>query len=277
MQTLTLLTDFGTQDAYVAIMKGVITTIAPGTNIIDITHQIPPQDLITTRFQWMSAFPYFPLGSIHLAVVDPGVGSDRRAIALELPSGYLVAPDNGIIGGILTLETPITAVELNRPAYWLKPNFSNTFHGRDIFAPVAAHLANGVPLGELGTPIDWRSLVQLPMPKAQWSREKRWEGCIQAIDRFGNLITNLRGDLVAGKNWAVDLGNNSIPGKTTYANARHREAVSIIGSDNWIEIAIRNGDAEAHFQATIGDTVKLSLHDGGPPPIRTLGEAGYNT
>jgi S-adenosyl-L-methionine hydrolase (adenosine-forming) len=261
MKTLTLLTDFGTQDAYVAIMKGVITTIAPATNIIDITHQIPPQDLITTRFQWMSAFPYFPAGSIHLAVVDPDVGSDRRAIALELPSGYLVAPDNGIIGGILTIENPIAAVELNQPAYWLKPNFSNTFHGRDIFAPVAAHLANGVALEALGTPIDWRSLVQLPMPQAQWSREKRWQGCIQAIDRFGNLITNLRGDLVAGSNWAVDLGNDSIPGKTTYANARHREAVGIIGSDNWIEIAIRNGNAEAYFQASIGDTVKLSIHD----------------
>jgi S-adenosyl-L-methionine hydrolase (adenosine-forming) len=255
MKTLTLLTDFGTQDAYVAIMKGVITTIAPATNIIDITHQIPPQDLITTRFQWMSAFPYFPVGSIHLAVVDPGVGSDRRAIALALPSGYLVAPDNGI----LTIETPIAAVELNRPEYWLKPNLSHTFHGRDIFAPVAAHLANGVALEALGTPIDWRSLVQLPIPQAQWSQKNRWEGCIQAIDHFGNLITNLRGDLVADKNWAVDLGNHSIPGKPTYANACHQEAVGIIGSDNWIEIAIRNGNAKAYFQATIGDTVKLSI------------------
>jgi S-adenosyl-L-methionine hydrolase (adenosine-forming) len=210
MQTLTLLTDFGTQDAYVAIMKGVITTIAPATKIIDITHQIPPQDIITARFQLMTAFPYFPEDTIHLAIVDPGVGSDRRAIALKLPSGYLVAPDNGIIGGILTLETPIAAVELNRPAYWLKPHCSHTFHGRDIFAPVAAHLANGVLLEDLGTPIDWRSLVQLSLPQAQWSQENLWEGCIQAIDRFGNLITNLRGDLVVDQSWSIGLGNHQI-------------------------------------------------------------------
>jgi S-adenosyl-L-methionine hydrolase (adenosine-forming) len=260
MKTLTLLTDFGTQDAYVAIMKGVITTIAPATKIIDITHQIPPQDIITARFQLMTAFPYFPEDTIHLAIVDPGVGSHRRAIALRLPSGYIIAPDNGIVGGVLGLETPIAAIALNDPLYWRKPNPSHTFHGRDIFAPVAAHLANGVPLASIGMPIDWRSLIQLPIPTAQWSREKRWEGCIQAIDRFGNLITNLRGDLVVGQSWSIGLGDHQIAGHTIYANARHKESVGIVSSDNWIEIAIRNGNAAESFAATIGDTVKLSIH-----------------
>jgi S-adenosyl-L-methionine hydrolase (adenosine-forming) len=259
MKTLTLLTDFGTQDAYVAIMKGVITTIAPAVRIIDICHDIPPQDIMTARFQLMTAFPYFPEDTIHVAIVDPGVGSHRRAIALRFPSGYMIAPDNGIIGGVLGLETPIAAIALNDPLYWLKPNPSHTFHGRDIFAPVAAHLANGVPLASIGTPIDWRSLVQMPIPKAQWSREKRWEGCIQAIDHFGNLITNLPGELVVGQPWSIALGSHQIPGHTIYANAIHKAAVAIVGSSNWIEIAIRNGNAEDYFGATIGDTVKLLI------------------
>jgi S-adenosyl-L-methionine hydrolase (adenosine-forming) len=259
MKTLTLLTDFGTQDAYVAIMKGVITTIAPAARIIDICHDIPPQDIMTARFQLMTAFPYFPEDTIHVAIVDPGVGSNRRAIALRFPSGYIIAPDNGIIGGVLGLETPIAAIALNDPLYWLKPNPSNTFHGRDIFAPVAAHLANGVPLASIGTPIDWRSLIQMPIPKAQWSREKRWEGCIQAIDHFGNLITNLPGELVVGQPWSIGLGAHQIPGHTIYANAIHKAAVAIVGSSNWIEIAIRNGNAEDYFAATIGDTVKLLI------------------
>ncbi|MBE9031886.1 SAM-dependent chlorinase/fluorinase [filamentous cyanobacterium LEGE 11480] len=259
MKTLTLLTDFGTQDAYVGIMKGVITTIAPTANIIDISHNIPPQDIITARFQLMTAFPYFPEGTIHVVVVDPGVGSNRRAIALQFPSGYIIVPDNGIIGGVLGLENPIATVELNDPLYWLNPQPSNTFHGRDIFAPVAAHLANGIPMTALGTTIDWQSLVQMPIPTAQWSREKRWEGCIQAIDHFGNLITNLRGDLVTNQNWSVDLGEHNITGHTTYANARHKEPVGLVSSDNWIEIAIRNGNAEEYFTATIGDKVKLTF------------------
>lgn len=258
MQTLTLLTDFGIQDAYVGVMKGVIATIAPATHLIDITHAIEPQDLITARFQWMSAYPYFPQGTIHLGVVDPGVGSDRRAIALQMPSGYIVAPDNGLSGGILELEAPLVAIELNNPEYWLTSRPSHTFHGRDIFAPAAAYLARGIPITELGTPIT--SLVELPIPTAQWSREKRWEGCIQAIDRFGNLITNLRGDLVAGKTWSIELREVTIPGHTTYANARHHEAVGLVGSENWIEIAIRNGNAKTYFQASIGETVKLTLN-----------------
>ncbi len=266
MKTLTLLTDFGTQDAYVAIMKGVIKTIAPTVSLIDITHDIPPQDLLSARFQWMSAYPYFPPGTIYLAVVDPGVGSCRRAIALQLPSGYLVAPDNGIVSGILDIATPRAAVELNNPQYWLKPNSSNTFHGRDIFAPVAAHLANGVPLQQLGRPIDWQTLVQLPLPAVKQTQANQWQGCIQAIDHFGNLITNLRGDLlvrddlVAGHRWSIQLGEHTIPGQITYANAPHQSAVGLIGSENWIEIAIRNGNAQADFAAQVGHTVKLSLN-----------------
>jgi hypothetical protein len=257
MKTLTLLTDFGTQDAYVAIMKGVISTIAPMVNIIDITHDIPAQDRRAARFQWMSAYAYFPPGTIHLAVIDPGVGSSRRPIALQLASGYLIAPDNGIVSGILEIATPRAAVELNNPQYWLKPSPSKTFHGRDIFAPAAAHLANGVPLHKLGRPIDWQTLVQLPLPAVKQIQANQWQGCIQAIDHFGNLITNLRGDLVTGKHWSIHLGDQTIPGQSTYANVENQSAVGLIGSEDWIEIAIRHGNAQRYFAATVGDSVKL--------------------
>jgi S-adenosyl-L-methionine hydrolase (adenosine-forming) len=259
MKTLTLLTDFGTQDAYVAMLKGVIATIAPQSRILDITHQVPPQDLSSARFLWMSAFPYFPPSSIHVAVVDPGVGSTRRAIAVQLPSGYLFAPDNGIVSGILSLETPIAAIVLDRPEYWRTPQPSHTFHGRDIFAPAAAHLANGVSFKELGQPIDWRSLIHLPIPQPTQLSQDAWQGCIQAIDHFGNLITNLRGDWVSGKMWGVELMDQAVTGHEIYANVRHHEAVAIVGSSGWIEIAVRNGNAAAVFGGTIGDHVKLVI------------------
>lgn len=259
MKTLTLLTDFGTQDAYVAMMKGTIATIAPQAQVLDITHQVPPQDLSTARFLWMSAFPYFPPSSIHVAVVDPGVGSQRRAIAVQLPSGYLFAPDNGIVSGILSLETPIAAIVLDRPEYWRTPQPSPTFHGRDIFAPAAAHLANGTAFRELGQAIDWQSLIQLPIPQAESLRDGTWQGCIQAIDRFGNLITNLPGHPVNGKTWGIEFAGQAIAGHGTYANVGHHEPVALVGSSGWIELAIRNGNAAAALGGAIGDRMRLVI------------------
>jgi S-adenosyl-L-methionine hydrolase (adenosine-forming) len=244
MSLITLLTDFGTQDIYVGVMKGTIARIAPQAQIIDLTHAIPPQDIATARFQWMSAYPYFPPGTIHLAVVDPGVGSSRHPIALQMPSGYLIAPDNGLISGILPIEPPIAAVKLTNPQYWRTPNPSNTFHGRDIFAPIAAHLANGVSLLELGEAIDPAALVQLPMPLPQQLPDGTWQGVIQAIDHFGNLITNLRGDLVMGKTWSLQMGDRTFPGCQTYADHQTGEAIALINSENWIEVAIVNGNAK---------------------------------
>jgi S-adenosyl-L-methionine hydrolase (adenosine-forming) len=259
MTLLTFLTDFGSEDIYVGVMRGVIATIAPTVPVIDLTHGIPPQDIATARFQWMSAYAYFPPGTVHLAVVDPGVGGSRRAIALQLPSGFLVAPDNGLVSGILERETPIAAIELNNPNYWRVPNPSYTFHGRDIFAPVAAHLANGVPLLDLGQEIDWRSLVRLPIPPVEQLTDGHWRGVIQAIDHFGNLITNLRGDWVVGKSWSVSIGDQVCPGCQTYADASPGKIMALIGSENWIEIAAFNGNAQAELAAVIGDTVKLLI------------------
>ena len=165
---LTLLSDFGLSDVYVGVVKGTIAQVNPRLTVIDLTHQIPPQSIAIAGFTLANAFPYFPVGTVHLAIVDPGVGSDRRAIGLALghdrdnPTGFLVAPDNGLVSQVLDQNPVLAAVELTSRQFWRTPNPSATFHGRDIFATVSAHLASGVSLAELGTAIDPASLVRLP-------------------------------------------------------------------------------------------------------------------
>ena len=161
---VTLLTDFGEQDEYIGVIKGIIATINPKLQVIDLTHQIPPQNIETARFCLMNAYPYFPEGTVHVAVVDPGVGSKRRAIAVELESGFLVAPDNGLVSGVVEQNKVIAAVELTNSDYWYLKKPSSTFHARDIFAPVGTHLASGVSLDNLGNQIDLNSLVNLELP-----------------------------------------------------------------------------------------------------------------
>ena len=157
---ITLLSDFGDRDVYVGVIKGVIAQINPKVAIVDLTHQIPPQNIAAARFCLMNAYAYFPVGTVHVAVVDPGVGSRRRAIAVEFAQGFLVGPDNGIFSGVLSQSPAIAAVELTNLNYWRTPKPSKTFHGRDIFAPVGANLASGVPLKQLGQEIDPATLVQ---------------------------------------------------------------------------------------------------------------------
>jgi S-adenosyl-L-methionine hydrolase (adenosine-forming) len=163
MSIVTLLTDFGDRESYVGVMKGVMTQICPALTIIDLTHQIPAFDIAAARFNLMAAYPYFPAGTVHVAVVDPGVGGTRRAIAVELSTGFLVGPDNGVFSGVLSQNAALTGVELTNPDYWWITQPSSTFHGRDIFAPVAAHLARGVALDTIGTPIDVETLVKSPV------------------------------------------------------------------------------------------------------------------
>jgi S-adenosylmethionine hydrolase len=242
-------------------MKGVIAQIAPDAVIVDLTHNIPPQNLATGRYQWMTAYPYWPAGTVHLAVVDPGVGTARRAIAVQLPSGWLVAPDNGLISGVLTLETPIAAVELTNRCYWRTPQASATFHGRDIFAPVAAHLLRGVPLTELGILIPWQTLVPLPLAEPQLLPDGSWQGVVQAVDHFGNLITNLRGELIANQPWSIWGGDRICPGQLTYAAGGSSELVSLVGSSGWLEIAVPHGSAQACLGLGVGSPVRLVLQD----------------
>lgn len=252
---LTLLTDFGMRDSYVAMMKGVVTQIDRTIAIIDLTHEISPQDLYSARFCLMTAYPYFPAGTVHVAVVDPGVGSSRRAIALELESGFLVAPDNGLVSGVLSQFPAVAAVELTNSAYWRVPQVSATFHGRDIFAPVGAYLARGVPIAELGRPIDPHSLTPLPLPAAT-PIENGWTGCIQAIDRFGNLITNIVADGLPAA-WSVAIAETVIAGGFTYADRPVGALLALVGSHGYVEIAVNCGSAQAQLKSAIGTPIKI--------------------
>lgn len=258
-RTIALLTDFGDRDAYVGIMKGAIATVDPRLRTIDLTHNIPPQNLLAARFVLLNAYPYFPSQTVYVAVVDPGVGSQRRGIAIELSNGYLVCPDNGLCSGVLELDTAIAAVELTNSQYWRDSNPSYTFHGRDIFAPVGAHLASGVTLEELGEAIDIESIVRLDLPRVETDRDGI-TGYIQYIDRFGNLITNIHNSVLEGKSWQIIVGDRALDLGKTYSDVDLGKTVGLIGSHGWVEIAVNGGSAAAQLQLSWRDAVRVKLN-----------------
>lgn len=256
---ITLLTDFGLSDVYVGVMKGVIAQINPTLKVIDLTHEIGPQNLAAARFCLMNAVPYFPKETVHIAVVDPGVGSNRRAVAIEFAGGFLVGPDNGLFSGILSQNSAISVIELTNYNYWRTSSPSTTFHGRDIFAAVGAHLASGVSLEELGTVINPESLVKLPIAECR-EKDGIVEGCIQYIDRFGNLITNIPGNLVINKSWTVEIAEVNIQGKKTYSESPIGSLIALVGSHGWVEIAVNNGNAQSKLQLNYGNEIKVLLN-----------------
>ncbi|NJK64006.1 MAG: SAM-dependent chlorinase/fluorinase [Synechococcaceae cyanobacterium SM2_3_1] len=253
-QILTLLTDFGLQDTYVGQMKGVIAQINPHLQVVDLTHNIPPQNLLAGHYCLMSTYQYFPVGSVHVAVVDPGVGSQRRAVAVQIPEGYLVGPDNGLLSGVLSQSDPWAAVELTNPKYWRTSKLSTTFHGRDLFAPVAAHLASGVLLQDLGKAIDPTTLI--PGPLLAYSQSgNRIQGTIQYIDHFGNLITTLPATLVQNRRWQIQVQGQVIPGGQTFSDVPVGALISYVGSQGWVEMAVNQGNAAQVLQVTYADEV----------------------
>ena len=255
---ITLLTDFGLNDVYVGVMKGVIARINPDARVIDLTHQIPPQDIASGQFNLLNAYPYFPAGTVHIAVVDPGVGGERRAIAIELEDGFLVGPDNGLFTGLIQQKSVVQAVNLTNRQYWRVPEPSNTFHGRDIFASVAAHLTLDVPLVELGESIDTTSLSQQGIAPLK-TTSSGYIGTIQHIDRFGNAITNIPETVVRGKDWSVLIHNRNIPGCLSYSSVEIGSPLALVGSHGWVEIAVNGGDA--HFQLRLNweDEIQVLL------------------
>lgn len=264
---LTLLTDFGLSDPYVGVMKGTIAQINRSLTVIDLTHHIPPQNINLARFALMTAIPYFPTETVHVAVVDPGVGSDRRPIAVAIgpdsaaPIGFLVGPDNGLFSGVLTQYSALAVVELTNSQYWRTANPSSTFHGRDIFAPVGAHLATGVPLEDLGTAIAADSLVMLNALTPQRTG-RSLTGCIQAVDHFGNLVTNIPASEVNGQAWSVVVKDVTVPGRKTYSDGAPGELLAFVGSHFWVEIAVNQGHAQSVLNLGIGDAVQVVLqHD----------------
>lgn len=260
---LTLLSDFGVSDVYVGVMKGVIGQINPDLLTIDLTHQIPPQNIAIARFHLLNAYPYFPFGSVHVAVVDPGVGSQRRAIAVQTTDAYLVGPDNGLLSGVLNQYPAIAAVELTNPQYWRTPNLTSpTFHGRDIFAAVGAYLASGIPLDHVGQAIALETLVQLPIPTIQQkvdttNQTLMIQGCIQAIDHFGNLISNIPASMVLGKNWSLIVEQQSVVGSQTYSDVEPGALLSLIGSHGWVEIAVNGGNAQSRLNLNLADSITV--------------------
>jgi putative phosphoesterase len=258
--TLSLMTDFGLQDHFVGAMKGVITSIAPQANIIDISHQVRPQNIRLCGHMLAQAVPYFPPGTIHVAVVDPGVGTQRRAIAAQIGDHFFVAPDNGLLTPILehahgTGET-IEIISLTQSKYWL-PDPSASFHGRDIFAPAAAHLVNGMPLDRLGDRIDDPIMQALPQPSLG---DQGWLGEVIMVDVFGNLSTNLRGDLFENDigEMSVNIKDRRIHGLTgTFGDAQDGDLIATIDSSGYLSIAIVKGDASKILGSDIGTPVQV--------------------
>jgi S-adenosyl-L-methionine hydrolase (adenosine-forming) len=254
---ITLLTDFGIADGYVAGMKGVILNICMDVHLVDISHSIPPQDIRSAAYLISTVFQYFPSGAVHLAVVDPGVGTERRGLAIQAAGHYFVGPDNGLFSWALQGQPQWQAHSLENPAYW-RSAVSKTFHGRDIFAPVAAHLASGTPLAAFGPPCNpclasWASLTRSP-------QEIRGE--VIHIDHFGNIITSLRlqdvEDFTAGGVWRVAIGLHHITRfANTYGEVAPGSALMLIGSSGFLEIALNQGSAAKMMKVKTGDRVCL--------------------
>ncbi len=259
MSVLTLLTDFGTQDGFVGVMKGVIWKIAPKVQIADISHKIQPQNIMQAGQTLARVFPYFGDGTVHVSVVDPGVGTRRRAIIAQIGTQFCVVPDNGLVtASILSADEkhlPIKFVHLDNPDYWLH-DITSTFHGRDIFAPVGAHLAAGIPLDELGTPIDDPTLLDLPKAR---KTEKGWEAHITLIDHFGNIRTDLRTEEIKGEIDTHILGHKIEGIIKSYAHRSIGDLVAVEDSEGYLEIAIVNGNAAESLGAKIGDLVEVIL------------------
>ena len=254
---ITLTTDFGSASPYVAVMKGVILSINPAATILDLTHAIPAQDLRSANYYLGTAVPYFPSGTIHICVIDPGVGSSRAALIVEAAGQRLIGPDNGIFTTALRkLGGTPTVRRLANSRFW-RQCVSSTFHGRDIFAPVAAHLSLGVKPEELGT--THTDPVMLPTRTAV-TFGKRWQGEVQFIDDFGNLITNIPACKLKCLPVKASIANGPLTPLRwvrTYAEAASGELVCLFSSDGFFEIAEVNGNATRRLGVEAGAEVEL--------------------
>lgn len=263
MTVISLMTDFGIKDGNTAVMKGVIWGICPAAQIADLSHMIPAQNIHEAAYILARSVPYFPKGSIHVVVVDPGVGTARRPMAAQVGDWFYVGPDNGTITGLLERAEQegwqTTFVELKERKYWLG-TISYVFHGRDIFSPVAAHLANGVSLQDLGTPFDNPVRLELPKPERT---DLGWRGEVTHIDHFGNISTNIRvehlGDALHEKEKiAIRLSSNEIYGMVnTFGERPVGELVALIGSTGNLGIAVVNGNAVQRLGTKVGDVVEV--------------------
>jgi S-adenosylmethionine hydrolase len=259
MTVITLTTDFGIRDGNVGVMKGVIWGIAPDANIADISHDIAPQNIHQAAFVLTRHVFYFPENTVHIVVVDPGVGTERRPIAAQIGLQRFVGPDNGVFTPIYRVAEkegwPVKIIHTDNPKYW-RGEISHVFHGRDIFAPIGAHLAAGVPLDKLGTPIHDPVRIPLPQPKRT---ETGVVGEVIYIDRFGNIFSNIRrGELADLSDVEVSLCGMTIDGLVqTFGERTPGELIALYSSTSDLIIAEVNGNAGARIKAKIGDVVEV--------------------
>lgn len=255
MKVITLTTDFGVSDWFVGTMKGVILKISPNTQIVDITHSVPSHDIRAGAFALMCSYKYFPEGSVHVAVVDPEVGSKRLAIAIKTRHYWFVGPDNGVLSYALQEQDVLDIRAIENQKVRLE-GVGSTFHGRDIFAPAAAHIAKGINPEFIGRKL--RSFVSLPFPEVS-RRDNRITGEVIYIDRFGNVITNIKfSGMDEFYGWSVVVGRKKLASVLgCYADVRDGEAVAVCGSSGFIEVAVRNGSAAEKLNLKTGTKIQL--------------------
>jgi S-adenosylmethionine hydrolase len=264
MAIISLITDFGVQDEYVGLMKAVILGIDPAAVIVDVSHNVILGNISQAAFMLESAYGSFPPGSIHLVVVDPGVGTSRPLLYLEAHTHRFIAPDNGVLSLVMGRPPEILLRRLDNPA-WRRPFVSPTFHGRDIMAPAAAHLSRGADVREVGPEFNPNAVTVLTDLRAQPSDDGRVTGRVVHIDRFGNLVTNVPQAAIrkvetvfSGRTLAVRIGEQMITGlSATYADGEAGRPLALIGSRGYLEIAVNGGNAQHYFGIRPGDAVNL--------------------
>ena len=261
MTCISILTDFGLKDGNVGVMKGVIWEIAPSVQISDLSHGITPQNILEAAFVLGRAAPYFPEGTIHLVVVDPGVGTERKPMAAEIGPYRFVGPDNGVVTRLVDHAKDKgwqqAFVHLDKSEYWLA-EVSHVFHGRDIFAPVAAHLAMGVPLEEVGTLMEDPILLDFPKPMMT---QNGLLGEVIYIDRFGSLVTNIRAsDFQANRKVAIEIKEVKVEGLVdTFGDRPPGTLVALFSSTGDLILSIVNGSACQVLGGEVGDEVKVTF------------------
>lgn len=266
MSIITLLTDFGTSDEYVGLMKGVILSINPSTTIVDVTHQIDSQDTMQAAFAIQAVYRYFPAGSVHLIVVDPGVGTSRVLLASEMSGHFFVAPDNGVLTLLFDEDDVTSLIRITNSKYFLD-SVSQTFHGRDIIAPVGAHITRGVALKQLGIDMDPADAVWLDNFQPLTLDSGEIVGRIVAADHFGNLISNIDVQMLAAarrigqeNRIRIKIGSHVIYAMSeSYGSGRPDTPLALIGSRGYLEIAIKNGNAAQVLDARKGDAVRVII------------------
>ncbi|MDP2867150.1 MAG: SAM-dependent chlorinase/fluorinase [Elusimicrobiota bacterium] len=249
---IALLSDFGTHDPFVAMMKGVLLSKAPGLSLIDITHQIPPQDIKTAALYLMAALPYMPKHTLFMAVVDPTVGTGRGIIWARTENYQFIAPDNGLLSWVEQKEKIKEARFISNSSLFLD-SISSTFHGRDIMAPVAAAIARGLPEKKIGPVFDEYRRLPFPLPVKAGNRVT---GQVIAVDHFGNAITNIKRDYLSART-VFNIADRMLKGlKLTYASVPEGEAMALMGSFGFLEFSVRNGSFARTFDVKPGSTVE---------------------